>query len=297
MRTPRVLVIGNTGQVGWELQRSLSTFGELIPTGRSAPVSVDLLDNDSIRAVIRDTRPSWIVNAAAYTAVDKAESDAISANQINGIAPGIIAEEANRIGAALIHYSTDYVFDGKATTPYTENATPAPLNVYGSSKLLGENAVQSASDKYLILRTSWVYGLRGNNFLRTMLRLGAERDELGIVADQHGSPTWSRIIAEATAAILAKNPQADSVRDLHGIYNLTCAGQTTWHGFANEIFSLFDPERLRIRNLKPIATRDYPTPAKRPAYSVLSLEKTQNCFGVFMPQWDVALRLAMADLR
>lgn len=294
----RILLIGPRGQIGWELLRCAQPLGQIFPVGRSTNdqmlIHLDLADIDSIRNVIREIRPDVILNAAAYTAVDNAEKEAKLVKIINGEAPGIIAEEAQRLNALFIHYSTDYVFDGNQTRPYTEQDAVNPASSYGESKLVGEQAVQSIGGKYLILRTSWVYGTRGKNFLLTMQRLAKERGELKIVADQVGSPTWSRLIAEATAHIIAQlhSPLCHSdMHDVSGIYHLTCAGKTTWYDFAKAIIAP-TPHRPKI---KPLTTAEYPTPAKRPAYSVLSNAKLTRNFGIALPTWDVALKLCLEN--
>lgn len=296
----RILLIGNNGQVGWELQRTLSSLGEVRAVDRQA---LDLTDPDSIRRVIRDSRPALIVNAAAYTAVDKAESEAGLAMAINGSAPGIMAEEAKRLNAALVHYSTDYVFDGAKTQPYAENDAVNPLGVYGASKLAGEQAIQATGVPHLIFRTSWVYGARGKNFLLTMLRLCKERDELRVVADQIGAPTWSRTIAEMTAQALACTalPKGVSMQEASGIYHLTGAGATSWCGFTQAILENVAQRALagahaRLPRLVPIATSDYPTPARRPKNSQMSNAKLADVFGLVSPAWDSQLHLCMRDV-
>ncbi len=232
----KILLTGKTGQVGYELERSLQGLGEIIALDRS---QMDLANLDQVRDVIRAIKPDLIINPAAYTAVDKAESEPELAMRINGEAPGVMAEEAKKLGAAMIHYSTDYVFDGSKTTPYVETDPTCPINVYGATKLAGEQAIQAAGIPHLILRTSWVYGMRGKNFLLTMLRLAQERDELRIVADQHGAPTWCRTIADTTAHIVAQAKGAQHAQDWwqerSGIYHLTAQGQTTWYGFTQAI--------------------------------------------------------------
>lgn len=289
----RILLTGKTGQVGYELERSLQGLGEIIALDRS---QMDLANLDQVRAVIRSIKPDLIINPAAYTAVDKAESAPELAMCINGAAPGVMAQEAKRLGAAMIHYSTDYVFDGTKITPYSEDDPTCPINVYGATKLAGEQAIQAAGIPHLILRTSWVYGMRGNNFLRTMLRLAQEREELRIVADQHGAPTWCRTIADTTARIVALAEDAKNTREWwqqrSGIYNLTAQGQTTWYGFTQAIL-----ENAAVANklakqprLSPIATRDYPLPARRPTHSALSCERLMETF-TGLPDWDKALKL------
>lgn len=290
----RILIIGKDGQVGWELQRTLSPMGQVFALNRA---SLDLSDTDKIRDVIREIKPSLIVNSAAYTAVDKAESDQEMAHQINAIAPGILAEEAKKHDALLIHYSTDYVFDGLSKSPYKEQDKTAPINYYGLSKLEGEKSIQEVGGKHLILRTSWVYGMRGKNFLLTMLRLASERDNLKIVDDQLGAPTWSRLIAESTAQI-AKINLDNFNHDLSGIYHLTSSGVTSWCGFAQAIFKHYSKganKDFRVPQTKGITTSEYPTPAARPHYSVLSNDKIKNTFGIIMPNWEDALQLCLEN--
>lgn len=284
----RILLVGKNGQVGWELQRTLATLGEVIAVDQPA---MDLANPDSIRQVIRATRPDLIVNAAAYTAVDKAESEPDLAMAINGIAPGIMAEEAKRLGAAMVHYSTDYVFDGTKAAPYTEEDKPNPLNVYGKTKLAGDLAIQAADIPHLIFRTSWVYGLRGKNFLLTILRLAKERDELKIVDDQTGAPTWSRMIAEATGQVLSQCLSPFIMKS--GVYNLAASGNTSWHGFTRAILENASNQIQPLPRLMPIAATEYPLPASRPPYSVLSSDKLNQHFGVTLPAWDVSLTLCM----
>lgn len=294
----KILLTGVTGQVGWELQRTLMTLGEVITVGRSASntnLQMDLAQPDTIRPIIREVKPDLIVNPAAYTAVDKAESEPELAMKVNGIAPGVIAEEAKQIGAAIVHYSTDYVFDGTSQTPYTELDPPNPQNIYGKTKLAGEQAIQAVGIPHLILRTSWVYSLRGKNFLLTMLRLGREREELRVVDDQIGSPTWSGAIAQGTTEILtgANGNISDYLTHKGGIYHLSASGKTSWYGFAKAIFENDTNER-KLESLVPIPSEEYPTPAKRPAYSLLSGEKLSSTFGVVLPDWEESLKVATA---
>jgi dTDP-4-dehydrorhamnose reductase len=290
----KILLTGKTGQVGYELERSLQGLGEIIALDRS---QMDLADLAKVRDVIRSVKPTLIINPAAYTAVDKAESEPNLAMRINGEAPAVIAEEAKKLGAAMIHYSTDYVFDGSKSAPYVETDTPCPINVYGRTKLAGEQAIQAVGVPHLILRTSWVYGMRGKNFLLTILRLAQERDELRIVADQHGAPTWCRTISDTTAHIVANiqglppTQAADVWRAHSGIYHLSSQGDTTWHGFASAIMA--QPVVAKKPRVTPIATQDYPTPAKRPAWSLLSCNKFNDAF-CQLPQWEQALALCMA---
>ncbi|HDN26522.1 MAG TPA: dTDP-4-dehydrorhamnose reductase [Thioploca sp.] len=296
MNNQKILLIGPNGQVGWELLRCVQPLGQIVAAGRNGrehgQAYMDLADPDSIRNVVRDIKPAIIINAAAYTAVDNAEKETDLAHTINGTAPGILAEESQRLKTLLIHYSTDYVFEGNNTQPYTEQDAVNPLGVYGASKLVGEQAIQAIGGHYLILRTTWVYGLRGNNFLLTMQRLAKKRDELKVVADQIGAPTWSRLIAQATAHIIAQlySPLYSSDIDgLSGIYHLTCAGQTNWYEFAKTIVAQSEkPPRVL-----PITTANYPAPAKRPAYSVLSNAKLAKTFGITLPAWDKALELCL----
>lgn len=284
--TTRILLTGKNGQVGWELQRALAPLGEVVAVDRQV---LDLADPDAIRAVIRDVQPQLIVNPAAYTAVDKAESEPDLAQAVNGTAPGIMAEEAKRLGAALIHYSTDYVFDGAKDGAYVEDDPTNPLNVYGQTKLAGEQAIRASGAAHLILRTSWVYGARGKNFLLTMLRLAKEREELKIVADQIGAPTWSRHIAETTAQILAQ--RIGLWPELGGLYHFSAGGSTSWHGFAAAIVELggIAPQPRLI----PIPTSEYPLPAARPKNSLMSNAALAAAFGLTMPDWNVSLRLCM----
>lgn len=290
----RILLTGKTGQVGYELERSLQGLGEIIALDRS---QMDLANLAQVRDVIRAIKPDLIINPAAYTAVDKAESEPELAMRINGEAPGVMAEEAKKLGAAMIHYSTDYVFDGTKTTPYVETDPTCPINVYGATKLAGEQAIQAAGIPHLILRTSWVYGMRGKNFLLTMLRLAQERDELRIVADQYGAPTWCRTIADATAHIVAQARNAQHVQDWwqqrSGIYHLTAQGQTTWYGFTQAILAHAAIAKKPI--LTPIATQDYPLPAKRPTHSAMSCEKLINEF-CQLPDWENALASCLQEI-
>ncbi|WP_018954491.1 dTDP-4-dehydrorhamnose reductase [Thioalkalivibrio sulfidiphilus] len=294
----QILLFGRDGQVAYELRRTLASLGRVTVAARDGlGPCADLADPDQVRSVIRDTRPDIVVNAAAYTAVDAAEADAETAMAINGIAPGIMAEEASQIGAWLIHYSTDYVFDGSALSPYQETDATAPLGVYGQSKLAGEQAIAASGVAHLILRTAWVYGARGRNFLATIQRLAREREQLRIVNDQIGAPTWSRSIAEATSQILAQGALTpDYLRAHQGIYHLTCQGQCTWYEFARAIVEAMDPAERRANVIEPIATAEFPTPAKRPAYSVLSNKKLSQAFGITLPDWRDALSLCLEDL-
>jgi len=294
--SPRILLAGATGQVGTELQRSFAGFGELIAFDRKA---LDLTSEESVRSAVERTAPDVILNAAAYTAVDKAESEPGLAHAINARAPQILAEEAVRRDALLIHYSTDYVFDGSKSSPWTESDEPHPLNAYGASKLAGEEAIRRVGGRFLIFRTSWVYGPHGKNFLFTMLRLGRERERLTIVDDQQGAPTTSIAIADATRAILegVLTDRFGAAEQWAGLYHMTCGGVASWCGFAQAIFAragrLLDG---RSPQVTPIATAGYPTPARRPANSVLSCEKLARTFGVRLPAWEDALDAVVRQL-
>ncbi len=290
MAPPRILVIGKIGQVGWELRRTLAPLGQLICVDYP---EIDLTDDASIRKWIRDAAPAAIVNAAAYTAVDKAETETDLAMKINGVAPGILAEETKKIGALLVHYSTDYVFDGAKTEPYVEADAPNPLSAYGRSKLAGDRAIQQVGGNHLIFRLCWVYGARGQNFLLTMQRLAREREKLRVVRDQIGSPTWSRMVAEVTALSLKQVLVAGDARAFNGVYHLSASGHTSWHGFAESIVRLMPDEALKCRQVEAISTTEYPTPAKRPANSVLSCEKLERTFGLCLPHWEESLKLVM----
>lgn len=284
----KILLTGAGGQVGFQLERSLQSLGQVVAVGRSR---MDLADLDQVRAVLREVQPGLIVNAAAYTAVDRAEDEPALAHRINAEAPAVMAQEAKALGAAMVHFSTDYVFDGCKQGAYVETDLPNPLNVYGQSKLAGEQAIAAAGIAHLVLRTSWVYGVRGRNFLLTMLRLGAERHQVSVVADQHGAPTWSRTVADTTAAILAQARAGGPLWWEHnsGLYHLACQGQTTWAGFTEAII---DKARLDCAVL-PVASADYPAAARRPLNSVLSCDKLLSRF-CDIPDWEQALSLCLA---
>jgi dTDP-4-dehydrorhamnose reductase len=290
---PTILVTGVNGQVGFELLRSLQGLGRVVPCDRSM---LDLSDLDRVRAVVQGLKPSIIVNPAAYTAVDKAETDVDAARRLNADVPRVLAEEAAKSGAALIHYSTDYVFDGTKDGAYVETDATNPQNVYGVTKLEGEQAIVATGCAHLILRTSWVYGRRGKNFLLTMLKLGSERPELRVVADQIGAPTWARTIAVMTSHIVAQgvaSGETDWWATRSGVYHFAAAGATSWHGFAEAIFAAAMGERAP--KVMPIPASEYPVPAKRPTNSRLALDKLSNTFGLQMPAWDDALRLCLSE--
>ncbi len=296
----KILVTGKSGQIGYELERSLQGVGEVIALDRQ---QMDLADLDQVRATIRNVKPQLIVNAAAYTSVNGAEAECALAMRINAEAPAVMAEEAGRLGAAMIHYSSDYVFDGSKAGAYTEQDQASPVNVYGRTKLAGEQAIQASGSAHLILRTSWIYGMRRNNFLLTIQRLAQERQQLKIVDDQFGAPTWSRTIAAATACAIGQLNAISAERsksgngigsnawlERSGIYHLTAQGQATWYGFAQAIMAgLYKENRPRI---VPIRTCDYPSSAPRPANSVLSCERWINTFGR-LPDWETGLRLCL----
>ncbi len=290
---PTILVTGVNGQVGFELLRSLQGLGRVVACDRSM---LDLSDLDRVRSVVRELKPSIIVNPAAYTAVDKAETDVDAARRLNAEVPRAFAEEAARLGAALVHYSTDYVFDGTQEGAYVETDATNPQNVYGLTKLEGEQAIAATGCAHLILRTSWVYGRRGKNFLLTMLKLGSERPELRVVADQVGAPTWSKTIATATAHIVAQALAADDAdwwAQRSGVYHFTSAGATSWHGFAEAIFAQAMGEHAP--KVLPIPASDYPVPAKRPSNSRLSHDKLTEAFGLRLPDWADALKLCLSE--
>jgi len=293
----RILLVGKDGQVGTELQRTLAPLGAITAVDRD---TCDLTRPGEVRATVRAAAPQIIINVAAHTAVDQAESEAELSFALNADGPALLAEEARRCGAALIHYSTDYVFDGRKREPYIESDAVNPLGVYGRSKLAGEQAVAAAGVPYMILRTSWVYGLHGRNFLLTMMRLAREKPELRVVADQHGVPNWAATLAAATAEIVRKAAEdGDPVHALGergGVYHLTCSGKTSWHGFATAII-----ERLHARGevprvpVVPITTAEFPTPAQRPANSVLDGGALARTWGVLLPDWESALDACLAS--
>lgn len=305
---PKILLIGKNGQLGWELNRYLCELGEVIALDRQ---QLNIVKLELIRNTIRDLRPSLIVNAAAYTSVDRAEIDLTTAQIVNGEAPGVMAEAAKAMGAALVHFSTDYVFDGKQSSPYLESDPPNPINSYGKTKLAGEKAIEAAGIPHLILRSSWVYGTRGKNFLLTIVRLATQKEELRVVDDQIGAPTWSRMIAAKTTEVLSHiysaEPGGRFSENYTGTYHLTAAGQTSWRGFAQAILDkCSDPSQLGpwfaaavnskpliARKIVPILTAEFPTRAQRPRYSVLSNSKLLQVFGVQLPPWHLQLDLCI----
>ncbi len=296
----RLLVIGSTGQVGLELLRTLAPLGEVVGTARSSSApsagdfrQLDVTDLAAVRQTVRDVRPTVIVNAAAYTAVDRAESEPELAMAVNAHVPGVLAEEARRLSAALVHYSTDYVFDGSGSRPWREADSTCPLGVYGSTKLAGEEAVRAAGAAHVILRISWIYAPHGHNFVKTMLKLGADRPELRVVADQIGAPTPASRVAGATAQILSEvTASTTELFQQHGgTFHVPTAGATSWHGFAEEIFRLGRTAGLPllVERVVPIVTTDYPTPARRPRNSRLDGRLAAERFGIRLPDWREAL--------
>lgn len=292
-----ILLFGSGGQVGWELVRTLQPLGNVHAFDFPA---ADFSQPETLRQIVRNINPEVIVNAAAHTAVDRAEDEPELSQLINAEAPGVLAEEAVRINALLVHYSTDYVFDGRKSGAYAEDDEPNPLGAYGRTKLAGEQAIAAAGCRYLIFRTSWVYGARGQNFLRTMLRLASSKPELRVIDDQHGAPTWSRMLAEATAAILNRTSVMPESAWNSGVYHMTCSGMTSWYGFTRQILEEAGRKGLlpadSLPKLIPIATHEYPLKAARPANSVLSNEKLQKTFGISMPAWDVCVRQVLDEL-
>ncbi|MGO4311286.1 dTDP-4-dehydrorhamnose reductase [Pseudomonas sp. KB_15] len=286
----KILINGRHGQVSHELQRRLGAVGELIVLGRD---QLDLAQPDQIRRQVQNVRPDLIINAAAHTAVDLAESEPQTAFAINAVAPGILAEEALALDIPLIHYSTDYVFDGMKAGPYNEDDTPNPLGVYGKSKLAGEQAIRDVQGKYLILRTSWVYSTHGRNFLLTMQRLLQEKPELRVVADQIGAPTWAGTIANSTLALIERW-QTNEVANW-GTYHLTAQGETSWFGFAQAIGETLRQQGRPCADLLPIPSSDYPTPAARPLNSRLDCSRLQRDWGVSQPDWQTALRECLTE--
>ena len=284
----KILLLGKNGQVGWELQRSLAPLGELIALDRHSPdLCGDLAKLQGLADTVRAVRPDVIVNAAAHTAVDKAESEPELARTLNALAPGVLAQEAAKIGALLVHYSTDYVFDGSGTRPWTETDTPAPLSVYGQTKLEGEQAIQAACPNHLIFRTSWVYAARGENFAKTMLRLAQERERLTVIDDQFGAPTSADLLADVTAHALRQLLQRPTDA---GLYHLVAGGETSWHGYANYVIAQSQRTQAAIKivakEVVPVPTSAFPTPARRPRNSRMDTSKLQTTFGLKLPHWQ-----------
>lgn len=293
----KILLLGKNGQVGWELQRSLATLGELVALDfDSTDYRADFTEPESLAATVRAVRPDVIVNSAAHTAVDKAESEPALARTINATAPGVLAREAAALGATLVHYGTDYVFDGSGSKPRAEDAPTGPLSVYGATKLEGEDAIRASGCRHLILRTSWVYAARGGNFAKTMLKLAAERDQLTIIDDQFGAPTGAELLADVTAhalRTLAARPE------LAGTYHAVAGGETHWHGYATHVIEW---ARARGHALKvapdqilPVPTSAFPTPARRPLNSRLDTRKLREAFGVTLPPWQQGVERMLAE--
>lgn len=293
----KILLTGSNGQLGFALRRALAPLGEVVALDRAA---CDLADADALRRCVRAVQPAVIVNPAAYTAVDRAESDAATACAVNAVAPGVLGEEAARLGVPVVHYSTDYVFDGRQTRPYREDDAPAPLNVYGKSKLDGEAALAAATPQHLILRTSWVVGSHGGNFARTMLRLAAERERLSVVADQFGAPTSADLLADLTAQLVARMPapglapQAGQAAQFpYGLYHVAAAGETSWYDYARFVIGQAQARGLPLRagpdDVLPITTAEYPTPARRPASSRLDCGRFTSTFGLCLPPWQAGM--------
>jgi dTDP-4-dehydrorhamnose reductase len=286
----KILLLGKSGQVGWELQRSLAPLGELVALDRS---QADFSKPESLRKIIAEIKPNWIVNAAAYTAVDKAESEQELAHTINAKAAQVLAEEASKLDAWLIHYSTDYVYDGRKSNAYNESDEVNPLSVYGASKLAGEKAIQKSNCNYLIFRTSWVFAAKGNNFAKSMMRLASERDELKIVADQFGAPTSAELIADVSALCMQQliiNEQRFSLNGV-GIYHLVASGEASWHSFAQYVINKAEHSGVVLKatsqKIMPITTDEYPLPAKRPCNSRLCTNKLTEVFSIKLPHWSV----------
>ncbi len=291
----KILLIGKNGQVGWELQRALAPLGELVALDRSE--GADLGDNAALAAVVRAHAPQVIVNAAAYTAVDKAESDAEAALQVNAHAPARLALEAKALGALLLHYSTDYVFDGSGVQPRAEDAATGPLSVYGRSKLQGEQAIRASGCRHLILRTSWVYAARGGNFAKTMLRLAAEREQLKVIADQIGAPTGADLLADLSAHMIRATLDKPQ---LGGLYHAVAAGETSWHAYAKHVIEFARTRGAAIKvapeQILAIPTSDYPTPAQRPLNSRLATTKLQQAFGLTLPPWQQGVERMLQEI-
>jgi len=289
----KVVLIGKNGQLGWELQRALPSLGDLISLGRE---DLDILDYHAIQGIISQLKPNLVINASAYTEVDLAETQVETATNINAIAPGIMAEVARKTKSVFIHYSTDYVFDGKKNTPYTEADSTNPLNVYGKSKLQGERFIEQTGDAYLIFRTSWVYSMRGNSFVNKVLSWARKNKTLKIVNDQVSSPTWARSLAEITTQLLAKNSTnlLDAIGERHGIYHLTANGYTSRYEWAKSIIA-HDSKRTEqvVQTIEPVLSDEFPTPAIRPLFSALNCEKFIKTFDLHPPNWEKALSQAM----
>lgn len=294
----KLLLFGKNGQVGWELQRSLAPLGEVIALNYdSAEMCGDFTDLDGLASTVRTVKPDVIVNAAAHTAVDKAESEPELARTINALAPGVLAQEAKRANVLLVHYSTDYVFDGSGDKPWKEDDATAPLNVYGSTKLEGEQRIQASGCRHLIFRTSWVYGARGGNFAKTMLRLAGERENLSVINDQIGAPTGADLLADISAHAIRTVSQQP---DLSGLYHLAAAGETSWHGYASFVIDYARRNGIALKvapdSIKPVPTSSFPAPARRPHNSRLNCAKLCDTFNVNLPQWQAGMMRMLAEI-
>lgn len=293
----KILLLGKNGQVGWELQRSLSVFGEVVALDRHSTPCGDLSQPERLVQTVRELRPDVIVNAAAHTAVDKAESEVDLARTLNAAAPAALAQAAAETGAWLVHYSTDYVFNGSGNTPWQEGDATGPLGVYGQTKLEGEQAISASGCKHLIFRTSWVYAARGGNFAKTMLRLAQERERLTVIDDQHGAPTGADLIADVTAHAIRS---AQHKPELAGLYHLVAGGETTWHGYASHAIAHARELRpdlgWKVNDIAPVATSAFPTPAKRPQNSRLNTQKLQQAFGLNLPHWQLGVDRLLAEI-
>jgi dTDP-4-dehydrorhamnose reductase len=294
----KILLLGKNGQVGWELQRSLAPLGELVAPGRDdTALCGDLSNLDGLARTVQTVRPDVIVNAAAHTAVDRAESEPELAHTLNALAPGVLAREAGKLGAWLVHYSTDYVFDGSGSRPWTETDAPAPLSVYGRSKLEGERLIQAACPQHLIFRTSWVYAARGGNFAKTMLRLAQERERLTVINDQFGAPTGAELIADVTAHALRQCLRQPVGA---GLYHLAASGETTWHGYANQVLAfakLIDSAiKIKATEVAPVLSSAFATAARRPLNSRLDTQKLQTSFGLTLPNWACGVERMMREV-
>lgn len=294
----KLLLLGKNGQVGWELQRSLATLGELTALDfDSTDLRADFTEPESLAATVRTVRPDVIVNAAAHTAVDQAEREPARARTINAVAPGVLAREAAALGATLVHYGTDYVFDGSGSTPRAEDAPTGPLSVYGTTKLEGEEAIRASGCRHLILRTSWVYAARGGNFAKTMLRLAAEREQLTVINDQFGAPTGAELLADVTVHALRALRERP---DLSGTYHAVAGGETHWHGYATHVIEWArahgHPIKVAAGAILPVPTSAFPTPAKRPLNSRLDTRKLRETFGVVLPPWQHGVERMLAEV-
>ena len=293
-----ILLFGKGGQVGWELQRSLAVLGNVTALDHdSTDHCCDFSNPEGIAATVRALKPDVIVNAAAHTAVDKAESEPELARLLNATTPGVLAEEAARLGAWLVHYSTDYVFDGSGTRPWGETDVPAPLSCYGRTKLEGEQRIQQSGCQHLILRTSWVYAARGGNFAKTMLRLAQERERLTVIDDQWGAPTGAELLADVTAHAIRHLQQRP---EDGGLYHCVAAGETNWHLYAKEVLALAEQAqpaiKIKATEVAPVPTSAFPTPAKRPHNSRLSAAKLQSTFGLTLPHWQAGVARMLAEI-